>query len=132
MILFGLHDYGGLLLKTILLADYDESIIAKQRDILTECGYEIIGESQTVTQAIDDFNMLRPDLTILDIDLINFDGIRAIKGIKAIDKNALIIMCSKLGTHVCVIESVQLGARDFIVKPFAPERLIEAVKKVIG
>ena len=74
----------------------------------------------------------KPDLVLMDITMPDMDGIQALKKIKEIDPNANIIMCSAMGQQAMVIEAIQSGAKDFIVKPFQAERVLEAVKKVVG
>ena len=76
--------------------------------------------------------LLKPDLVLMDITMPEVDGIAALKKIKGADPNAMIIMCSAMGQQAMVIEAIQSGAKDFIVKPFQPERVLEAVKKVVG
>ena len=75
---------------------------------------------------------MRPDLTTMDITMPEMDGISAVKEIKKVDPNAKVIMCSAMGQQAMVIEAIQSGARDFIVKPFQPDRVIEAVRKALG
>jgi len=118
--------------KTILLVDDAAFMRMMLKDILTKNGYDVVGEAENGIKAIEKYKELKPMLTILDITMPEMDGIQAAKGIKAVDANALIIMCSAMGQQAMVIESIQAGARDFIVKPFAADRVIEAVKKVIG
>ena len=74
----------------------------------------------------------KPDLVLMDITMPDMDGIQALKKIKEIDPAANIIMCSAMGQQAMVIEAIQSGAKDFIVKPFQAERVLEAVKKVVG
>jgi two-component system chemotaxis response regulator CheY len=102
------------------------------KDILGKNGYEVVGEAENGARAVEKFKELNPDLVIMDITMPEVDGIQAVKEIKSISKDAKIIMCSAMGQQAMVIESIQAGARDFIVKPFQAERVIEAVKKVIG
>jgi len=118
--------------KNILLVDDAAFMRMMLKDILTKAGYTIIGEAENGVQAIERFKELNPDLTILDITMPEMDGISAAKGIKAANPDAVIIMCSAMGQQSMVVESIQAGARDFIVKPFQVERVIEAVQKVIG
>jgi len=118
--------------KTILLVDDAAFMRMMLKDILTKNGYSVIGEAENGVKAIEKFKELKPQLCILDITMPEMDGIQAAKGIKAVDSSALIIMCSAMGQQAMVIESIQAGARDFIVKPFQADRVIEAVKKVIG
>ena len=118
--------------KNILLVDDAAFMRMMLKDILVKNGYTIVGEAENGVKAIEKFKELKPDLTILDITMPELDGIGAAKGIKASDSSALIIMCSAMGQQAMVIESIQAGARDFIVKPFQADRVLEAVQKVIG
>lgn len=101
------------------------------KDILTKNGYTVVGEAENGAKAIEKYKELKPDLVIMDITMPEVDGIEAVKGIKKIDANANIIMCSAMGQQSMVIESIQAGAKDFIVKPFQAERVLEAVRKVL-
>lgn len=118
--------------KTILIVDDAAFMRMMIRDILTKNGYEVIGEAENGAKALEKYKELNPDLVIMDITMPEVDGIQAVKDIKKVDENSKIIMCSAMGQQAMVIESIQAGAKDFIVKPFQPERVIEAVKKVIG
>ncbi len=102
------------------------------KDILSKNGYEIIGEAENGLKAIEKYQELRPDLTTMDITMPELDGISAVKQIKKIDPAAKVIMCSAMGQQAMVIEAIQSGARDFIVKPFQPDRVLEAVRKAVG
>ena len=102
------------------------------KDILTKNGYNVVGEAENGANGIEKYNELHPDLVLMDITMPEMDGIAALKGIKSADANAKVIMCSAMGQQAMVIESIQAGAKDFIVKPFQPDRVLEAVKKVIG
>ena len=99
---------------------------------IEENGYEIAGEAENGAKAIEKYKELSPDLVIMDITMPEVDGIQAVKEIKKINTDSKIIMCSAMGQQAMVIESIQAGARDFIVKPFQAERVVEAVKKVLG
>ena len=118
--------------KTILLVDDAAFMRMMLKDILSKNGYNVVGEAENGLKAIEKYKELKPDLTILDITMPEMDGIEAAKGIKAADPGAVIIMCSAMGQQSMVIESIQAGARDFIVKPFQANRVLEAVQKVIG
>ena len=102
------------------------------KDVLVKNGFKIAGEAENGAKAIDKFKELNPDLVIMDITMPEVDGIQAVKEIKKIDPSAKIIMCSAMGQQAMVIEAIQAGAKDFIVKPFQAERIIEAVKKVLS
>lgn len=118
--------------KNILLVDDAAFMRMMLKDILVKNGYNVVGEAENGAKALDKYKELKPNLVIMDITMPEMDGIQAAKAIKADDSNALIIMCSAMGQQAMVIESIQAGARDFIVKPFQPDRVLEAVKKVIG
>ena len=102
------------------------------KDILSQNGYDVVGEAENGLKAIEKYQELTPDLTTMDITMPEMDGITAVKEIKKIDPNAKIIMCSAMGQQAMVIEAIQAGARDFIVKPFQPDRVLEAVRKAVG
>jgi len=116
----------------ILIVDDAAFMRMMIKDILTKNGYEIVGEAENGLRAIEKYKELIPDLVIMDITMPEVDGIQAVKEIKKINSDAKIIMCSAMGQQAMVIESIQAGAKDFIVKPFQAERVVEAVKKVIG
>ena len=90
------------------------------------------GEAENGAKAVEKYKELSPDLVLMDITMPEMDGIQALKEIKAIDGGAKVIMCSAMGQQAMVVESIQAGAKDFIVKPFQEDRVLEAVKKVIG
>ncbi|MBB5336567.1 response regulator [Pectinatus brassicae] len=102
------------------------------KDILSKNGYEIVGEAENGAVALAKYQELKPDLVTMDITMPEMDGITAVKEIKKTNPDAKIIMCSAMGQQAMVIEAIQAGARDFIVKPFQPERVLEAVRKVVG
>ena len=102
------------------------------KDILTKNGYEGVGEAENGMKALEKYQELKPDLTTMDITMPEMDGISAVKEIKKVDPNAKIVMCSAMGQQAMVIEAIQAGARDFIVKPFQPDRVLEAVRKAVG
>ena len=102
------------------------------KDILTKNGYEVVGEAADGAQAIEKFKESNPDLITMDITMPEMDGITALKEIKKIDPGAKVIMCSAMGQQAMVIDAIQAGAKDFIVKPFQADRVIEAIKKTLG
>jgi len=102
------------------------------KDILVRNGYNVIGEAENGRKAVEKYKELNPDLVIMDITMPDMDGIQAVKEIKKIDPKATIIMCSAMGQQAMVIESIQAGAKDFIVKPFQADRVLEAIKRVAG
>ena len=118
--------------KNILVVDDAAFMRMMIKDILTKNGYNVAGEAENGAKALEKYNEVKPDLVLMDITMPEVDGIQALKNIKAADPNAKVIMCSAMGQQAMVIESIQAGAKDFIVKPFQPDRVLEAVKKVIG
>ncbi|UMZ73372.1 response regulator [Natranaerofaba carboxydovora] len=102
------------------------------KDILTKNGFEVVGEAENGAQAVEKYDELSPDIVTMDITMPEKDGIQALKEIKGKDANANIIMCSAMGQQSMVIEAIQAGAKDFIVKPFQPERVMEAIKKSLS
>ncbi len=118
--------------KGILVVDDAAFMRMMIKDVLTKNGYEVLGEAENGQKGIDKYKELNPDLVIMDITMPEVDGIQAVKEIKKMDPNAKIIMCSAMGQQAMVIDAIQAGAKDFIVKPFQADRVIEAVKKVIG
>ncbi|OXM84679.1 response regulator [Paenibacillus rigui] len=116
----------------ILIVDDAAFMRMMIRDILSKNGYEVVGEANDGAQAIEKFKELKPDLTTMDITMPEMDGIAALKEIKKIDPNAKVIMCSAMGQQAMVIDAIQAGAKDFIVKPFQADRVIEAIKKTMG
>ena len=101
-------------------------------DALTKGGHEVVGEAANGVEAIDRYRELKPDLTTLDITMPERDGIAALKDIIELDPAAKVVMCSALGQESKVLESIKLGAKDFVVKPFQPARVLEAVGKALG
>jgi two-component system chemotaxis response regulator CheY len=101
-------------------------------DILTGAGYEIAGEAESGLQAVERYKTIKPDLVTMDIVMPDMGGIDAVKAIVAIDPGARILMCSAMGQQSLVVEAIQAGAKDFVVKPFQPARVLEAVQRVLG
>ncbi|HHV35329.1 MAG TPA: response regulator [Syntrophomonadaceae bacterium] len=118
--------------KRVLIVDDAAFMRIMLRDILTKNGYMVVGEAENGTTAVNKYKELKPDLVTMDITMPEQDGISTLKEIRKIDPQAKVIMCSAMGQQAMVIDSIQAGAKDFIVKPFQPERVIEAVSKVIG
>jgi two-component system chemotaxis response regulator CheY len=118
--------------KSILIVDDAAFMRMMIKDILSKNGYTIAGEAENGKIAVDKYSETKPDLVLMDITMPEMDGIQALKAIKGVDPSANIIMCSAMGQQAMVIEAIQSGAKDFIVKPFQAERVLEAVKKAIG
>jgi two-component system chemotaxis response regulator CheY len=118
--------------KRILVVDDAAFMRMMIKDILVKGGYDVVGEASDGAQAIEKYKELSPDLVTLDITMPEMDGITSLKEIKNIDDEAKVIMCSAMGQQAMVIDAIQAGAKDFIVKPFQGDRVLEAIKKAIG
>ena len=117
--------------KSIMICDDAAFMRMMIRDILTKNGFVVAGEAENGIKAIEKYKEVKPDLVLMDITMPEMDGIQALKEIRKLDENAKVVMCSAMGQQAMVIESIQAGAKDFIVKPFQADRVIEAVKKVL-
>jgi two-component system chemotaxis response regulator CheY len=101
-------------------------------DALVSGGHEVVGEAGNGVEAVARYQELKPELTTLDITMPEKDGLTALAEIMALDPAARVVMCSALGQEGKVLEAVKLGARDFVVKPFQPGRVLEAVGKALN
>ncbi|POZ92140.1 chemotaxis protein CheY [Petrotoga halophila] len=116
--------------KTVLIVDDAAFMRMMLKDILTKANYEVVGEASNGQEAVEKYQELNPNFVTMDITMPVKDGIQATKEIMKIDPNAKIIVCSAMGQQAMVIESIQAGAKDFIVKPFQANRVIEALQKL--
>ena len=116
----------------VLMVDDSRTSRKLLRSILEEGGHEVVGEAVNGQEGVQQFQALKPELVTMDITMPEMDGISAVKEIKKVDPNAKIVMCSAMGQQAMVIEAIQAGARDFIVKPFQADRVLEAVRKAVG
>ncbi|MBE1553452.1 response regulator [Sporosarcina limicola] len=118
--------------KRVLIVDDAAFMRMMIKDILTKNNFEVVGEAADGVQAIEKYFELKPDLVTMDITMPEMDGIVALKSIIEKDPSATIIMCSAMGQQAMVIDAIQAGAKDFIVKPFQADRVIEAIEKALG
>jgi len=116
----------------ILLVDDAKFMRMMLKDILVKNDYEIVGEASNGREAIEKYTEHQPDLVLMDITMPELDGITSLKEIKKIDPQAKIIICSAMGQQPMVVDAIQAGAIDFIVKPFQADRVLEAIKKTLG
>lgn len=116
----------------ILIVD-DAAFMRKViRDTLTKEGYTDIYEAVDGQDAVEKYSEIKPDLVLMDITMPNMDGLEALKAIRAKDSNANVVMCSAMGQEAMVVEAVQAGIKDFIVKPFKEDRLMKTVTSILG
>lgn len=118
--------------QTVLICDDAIFMRTMIGDILTQAGFQIVGEAETGLQAVQRYRELKPDLVTMDIVMPDMGGIDAVREIMKEDPGAKVLMCSAMGQQALVIEAIQAGARDFVVKPFQPSRVLEAVQRVLG
>jgi two-component system, chemotaxis family, chemotaxis protein CheY len=118
--------------KRILVVDDAAFMRMMIKDILTKNGFEVVAEAADGMQALEKYKELQPDLVTMDITMPEMDGITSLKEIKKVNPNAKVIMCSAMGQQAMVIDAIQAGAKDFIVKPFQADRVIEAISKALS
>ena len=116
---------------TILIADDLSFMRMIQKEILMERGYTVVGEASDGIEAVSKFQTLNPDLVLLDITMPNMNGLEAMRKIFSINPKARVIMCSALGQQNLIVEAIRAGVKDFIVKPFKPERILSAIEKAL-
>ncbi len=118
--------------KRVLITDDALFMRVTLKNILTKGGYEIVGEAANGQESVDLYQQHKPDLVTMDITMPEMDGITAVREIRKFDPDANVIMCSAMGQKNMIMEAVSAGAKDFLVKPFQPDKVIEAIQKIIG
>ena len=118
--------------KKVLIVDDAAFMRMMLKDILQKNDFEVVAEAENGKVGVAVYQKFKPDIVTMDITMPEMNGIDAVKAIKALDANAKIVMVSAMGQQPMVIEAIQAGANDFIVKPFQPERVIEAISKVLA
>jgi two-component system chemotaxis response regulator CheY len=115
----------------VLIVDDLAFIKIVLRDIIEKAGFRVVGEASNGEQAITMYQDTRPDVVLMDITMPGMDGLTALKKIREIDQAARVIICSALGQQQLIVQAIQLGAKDFIVKPFQPQRVVSALKRAL-
>ncbi len=115
----------------VLIVDDLAFIKIVLRDILEKAGFRVVGEASSGEQAISMYQDKKPDAVLMDITMPDMDGLTALKKIRELDPAAKVIICSALGQQRLIVQAIQLGAKDFIVKPFQPPRVVSALKKAL-
>jgi two-component system, chemotaxis family, chemotaxis protein CheY len=116
----------------IMIVDDTAFMRAMIRDMITGSGHEVVAEAKNGAEAVKLYSNAKPDLLTMDITMPDMDGVTALRNIRKIDPNAKVIMCSAMGQHAMVLDAIQAGAKDFIVKPLQQQRLLEAIQKVMS
>ena len=117
---------------TVLVCDDAIFMRTMVSDILEKAGFEVLGQAESGLQAVEKYKQLKPDFVTMDIVMPEMGGIDAVREIKKHDPNAKILMCSAMGQQQLVDEAMQAGARGFVVKPFQPARVLEAVQQLLA
>jgi two-component system chemotaxis response regulator CheY len=115
----------------VLIADDLKFIKLVLRELVEKAGFRVVGEASNGEEAVELYQDKRPDVVLLDITMPKMDGLAALKQILKVDPEAKVIMCSALGQQSLMVQALQLGAKDFIVKPFREERVIAAIKRIL-
>ncbi|MGZ8458548.1 MAG: response regulator [Gemmatirosa sp.] len=118
--------------RTVLICDDAIFMRTMVGDILQQAGFEIVGEAESGVQAIEKYRALKPDLVTMDIVMPDMGGIDAVREITKLDPQARVLMCSAMGQQALVVEALQAGAKVFVVKPFQPSRVLEAVERILS
>ncbi|MBB6449290.1 two-component system chemotaxis response regulator CheY [Geomicrobium halophilum] len=117
--------------SSVLIVDDASFMRMMIKDILDKNDFVIVGEAENGKEAVEKYKELKPAFVTMDITMPEMDGIQALKEIQAYDARAKVIMCSAMGQQAMVIEAIQAGAKDFVVKPFQADRVLDAVNKVL-
>jgi two-component system, chemotaxis family, chemotaxis protein CheY len=119
-------------MSKVLIVDDAAFMRMMIKDILEKNGFQVVGEASNGIKAVEIYKKEKPDVVTMDITMPDMDGIEAVKQIKAFDPGAKVIMCSAMGQQTMVMDAIRAGARDFIVKPFQADRVLEAIRKALG
>lgn len=115
----------------ILVVDDNAFMRNNIKNVLTGAGFDVVAEASDGLEAISMYQSSAPDLVTLDITMPNMDGVQALKELRSLDPAAKIVMVSAMGQEALVVEAITAGAADFVVKPFQPERVVDAINKAL-
>lgn len=116
-------------MSRVLVVDDAMFMRATLKKLLTEAGFEVAGEAENGQVAVERYQELKPDVVMMDITMPEMNGLEALKEIMKIDPGAKVVMCTALGQERTVMEAVEAGAKDYIIKPFKAEKVLAVVKK---
>lgn len=116
----------------IMLVDDAAFMRMMIKKALSDSGYSDFVEAQDGAEAVQKYEEEKPDMVIMDITMPNMDGLQALKKIKENDPNARVVMCTAMGQESMVVEAIKSGAKDFVVKPFDAQRIVQTVSDILG
>ena len=119
-------------MKKIMVVDDAGFIRLMLSDMLKSVGFDVVAAATNGMEAVQMYRTYQPDLVTMDITMPEMDGIEALGEIIKFDPNAKVIMCSAMGQQKMVVHAIRVGAKDFLVKPFQKERVIEAINKALA
>lgn len=118
--------------RTVLICD-DALFMRKLiNQVMTSGGFEVVGEAEDGSEAVDKYQTLKPDLVTMDLMMPQMNGIDAVREIMKLDSTACIIMCSSVGQEALVTEAMEAGARGYLVKPFQPPQLLAVAERALN
>jgi two-component system chemotaxis response regulator CheY len=121
-----------ILSNRIMIVDDAAFMRMMIKNILIKNGFVVVAEAENGAAAVGLYKQHKPNLVIMDITMPGMNGIEGLKAIRAMDPNANVIMCSAMGQQTMVMEAIQSGAKDFIVKPFQQDRILQAIDRVLA
>jgi two-component system, chemotaxis family, chemotaxis protein CheY len=119
-------------MATVVIVDDTVFMRATLKKVLSDAGFQVVGEAENGQVGVERYQELHPDVIMLDITMPIMDGLAALQEIKKINPDAAVIMCTALGQERIVMQALEYGAKDYIIKPFKPEKVVEAVQKAAG
>lgn len=125
-------DWGEHKMARVLVVDDANFMRVTLGTILKKDGHEIVGEAENGSESIELYKALKPDLVTMDITMPIMNGIDAVKEIMKFDSEANIVICSAMGQQKVVVEAIELGAKDFIVKPFDENRVLDTINRILS
>jgi two-component system chemotaxis response regulator CheY len=118
--------------KTVLIVDDIAFVRKTLTDILTQAHYQVIGEATDGSEAVNLYAKLRPDIVTMDVVMPQMSGIDATRRIIKLDKNAKVVIISAMGQENLVMEAINVGAKDYILKPFSAEEVLKTIERALG
>lgn len=118
--------------KRILITDDALFMRVTLKNILTKNGFEVVGEATNGLESVELYNSLKPDLVTMDITMPTMDGLTALKAIRSADPNARVVMASAMGQQTMIVEALESGAKEFLIKPFLADKVVDAINRALA